>query len=75
MKNTLHKTLMVTFVWVTLITALACKKNTEEPEETCKTCIARDKLEGAPVANERVCSNEAETNFRTAHSDQNVTCE
>ncbi|CAN5388106.1 hypothetical protein BH10BAC2_BH10BAC2_44420 [soil metagenome] len=75
MKNTFNKTLVATFVLVTLLVAPACKKNAEEPEQTCKTCIARDKLEGAPVANERVCTDEAEDSFRNTHSDQNVTCE
>lgn len=75
MKNTFNKTLIAILVLTTLFVAHACKKNTEEPAQTCKTCIARDKLEGAPVANERVCSDEAEVNFRSKHGDQNVTCE
>lgn len=54
-----------------IVTFNACKKD----NETCKTCIARDKLEGAPVDNEQVCSDEAEETFRNTYSDYNVTCE
>jgi hypothetical protein len=75
MKNTIKKTTLVTLVLVVCTAVIACNKNAEEPEQTCKTCIARDKLEGAPVANERVCSGEAENNFRAANTEFSVTCE
>ncbi len=72
MKNTFKK---ITVILIVLAVSFACKKGSEEPMPTCKTCIARDKLEGAPVANEQVCSDEAEDNFRSDHSEHNVTCE
>jgi len=75
MKNTIKLSLLATFILLVCATVIACNKNAEEPEQTCKTCIARDKLEGAPVANERVCSGEAEDHFRAANTDFTVTCE
>lgn len=72
MKNT-FKT--ITVILILFAVSFACKKGSEEPIQTCKTCIARDKLEGAPVANEKVCSDEAEDNFKSDHSEHNVTCE
>jgi hypothetical protein len=75
MKNTIKLSLLATFIMLVCATVIACNKNAEEPEQTCKTCIARDKLEGAPVANERVCSDAKEDNFRNEYSDYMVSCE
>lgn len=72
MKNTFKITAVILILFAV---SFACKKSSKEPAQTCKTCIARDKLEGAPVANEQVCSDEAEDNFRSVHSEHNVTCE
>ena len=52
-----------------------CAKKADAPEEKCRTCIARDNIEGAPVDNEEVCTDEAEDAFRAVNADFNVTCE
>lgn len=75
MKTTMKKTLAAGCILLVLCAGYSCAKKTETPAETCRTCIARDNTEGAPVDNEEVCSDEAEQNFRNANEGFAVTCE
>jgi hypothetical protein len=75
MKNITTRTIIAVFSFVACFNFNSCSKNADEPEQKCRTCIARDKLEGAPVANGEVCTDAAESNFRDEYSNYNVSCE
>ena len=53
----------------------SCKKDKDTPKQTCKTCVAQEKVEGVIVHSDQVCSDEAEETFRNTYSDYNVSCE
>ena len=53
----------------------ACKKDNETPKQECKTCIAKENVEGAAIQSEQVCSDEAEEAFRNTYSDYKVSCQ
>ena len=62
---------------ITTIAALqlnGCEKKAESPEQECKTCMARDNIEGVPVKQEEVCSDDAEQSFKSTYSDYSVSC-
>ena len=75
MKKHLKQLIVIIIITIAAFQINGCAKKADKPEEICRTCIARDNLEGAPVDNEQVCSDEAEDTFRAANADFTVTCE
>jgi hypothetical protein len=56
-----------------IISSNGCKKKKEETNE-CRVCKAAAGIDDAP-AQETVCSDQAEQDFRNKHSRQTVTCQ
>jgi hypothetical protein len=66
---------VLTIVVSLILSFSACKKDKEASKQECKTCMAKENVEGAVVQTEQVCSDEAEQTFRNTYSDYNVSCQ
>jgi hypothetical protein len=75
MKKHLKQILTTISLTIAAFQINGCAKETDKPVEKCRVCIARDNIEGVPVDNKEVCSDEAEDTFRAANADFTVTCE
>ena len=75
MKKHFKQLIVIIIITIAAFQINGCAKEADKPEEKCRTCIARDNIEGAPVDNEQVCSDEAEDAFRAANTGFTVTCE
>ena len=63
------------FIAALILVATACSKKAEEPKKECKTCIARQGIEGTTIETREVCTDDDEDSFKQEYIEFSVSCE